>query len=109
MPPKADSIADLKRRLAEAKKKKEGAGDAGKGSAGAGDGGGGGSGAGDGGGGSVGDGGAGLAEGVPIEWGRILTDADFAAIRKLQNRRVVQEAMAKHGMTSAKKRAGELS
>ena len=42
---------------------------------------------------------------LPIEQGRILDDADFARIRTLQRKALVDAAMAKHGLKSASKRA----
>jgi protein SDA1 len=42
---------------------------------------------------------------VPADWGRILTQADFAAIRTLKRRRLVADAMATHGLKSASQRA----
>lgn len=49
----------------------------------------------------------GAAEGgddVPLEWGRILTEEDFEKIRQLKHRRLVDNAMQKHGLKSASKR-----
>ena len=43
--------------------------------------------------------------GVPLEWGRILTQEDFEAIRQLKHRRLVDNAMSKVGLKSASKRA----
>ncbi|KAL4448816.1 hypothetical protein ABPG77_007533 [Micractinium sp. CCAP 211/92] len=52
-----------------------------------------------------GDGAAGEGgDGVPLEWGRILTEEDFEKIRQLKHRRLVENAMQKHGMKSASKR-----
>lgn len=39
----------------------------------------------------------------PLEWGRILTQEDFDAIRQLRYKRLVATAMAKHGLKSASK------
>jgi len=44
------------------------------------------------------------SEGVPLEWGRILSQADFDAIRQLRHKRLVDSAMLKHGLKSASKR-----
>lgn len=41
----------------------------------------------------------------PLEYGRILTDADFAAIRKLKNRQLMAKAAVKHGLKSVKSAA----
>jgi hypothetical protein len=41
---------------------------------------------------------------VPIEYGRILTEEDFERIRKLRHRKLVEDAMRKHGLKSAAKR-----
>eukprot|EP00887_Chlorella_sp_A99_P007365 scaffold2.g7365.t1 len=43
-------------------------------------------------------------EAVPLEWGRILTEEDFETIRRLKHRRMVEAAMQKHGLKSARKR-----
>ncbi len=43
--------------------------------------------------------------GVPLEWGRILSQEDFEAIRQLQHRRLVAAAMTKVGLKSASKQA----
>ncbi|KAI7837441.1 hypothetical protein COHA_008699 [Chlorella ohadii] len=43
-------------------------------------------------------------EGVPLEWGRILTEEDFDKIRQLKHRKLVDAAMKKHGLKSASKR-----
>lgn len=48
------------------------------------------------------------SEEVPLEWGRILTEEDFETIRQLKHKRLVTEAMAKHGLKSASKRAKAL-
>lgn len=42
--------------------------------------------------------------GVPAEWGRILGEEDFERIRQLKHRRLVEQAMQKHGLKSASKR-----
>jgi len=45
---------------------------------------------------------------IPMEWGRILTSEDFERIRELKHKKLVDEAMAKHGLKSASKRARAL-
>ncbi|KAK9862024.1 hypothetical protein WJX84_008292 [Apatococcus fuscideae] len=42
---------------------------------------------------------------APIEWGRILTEEDFARIKELRHQKLVAEAMQRHGLKSAGKRA----
>ena len=37
---------------------------------------------------------------TPLEWGRILTQEDFEAIKRLRYKRMVSSAMAKHGLKS---------
>eukprot|EP00884_Botryococcus_braunii_P012226 jgi/Botrbrau1/21003/Bobra.0144s0020.2 len=44
-------------------------------------------------------------EALPIEQGRILTEEDFVRIRELRHKKLVEAAMAKHGLKSATKRA----
>ena len=71
-------MAALKKQLAAAKagKQQQGQGQGEEGAAGAG----------------AGAEGAG-GEGVPLEWGRILTEDDFDKIRQLKHRRLVEQAM----------------
>jgi protein SDA1 len=45
---------------------------------------------------------------IPMEWGRMLTSEDFERIRELKHKKLVDEAMAKHGLKSASKRARAL-
>ncbi|KAK9840402.1 hypothetical protein WJX74_009278 [Apatococcus lobatus] len=42
---------------------------------------------------------------TPIEWGRILSEEDFARIKELRHQKLVAEAMQRHGLKSAGKRA----
>ena len=42
---------------------------------------------------------------VPADWGRILTQEDFEAIRQLKHKRLVDNAMSKAGLKTASKRA----
>lgn len=96
--PAEDSLATLKRALAEAKAKKaekeaEAAAEATAGGVGA-----------------DGDGegeNATSPSSLPLEAGRILDDADFKRIRELRRERLVEGALAKHGLksTSSSKRA----
>lgn len=41
---------------------------------------------------------------VPLEYERILDEADFARIRELRHEKMVKELMRKHGLKSAAKR-----
>jgi hypothetical protein len=43
--------------------------------------------------------------GVPDDWGRILSQQDFDAIRQLRHKKMVEAAMQKHGLKSASKQA----
>ena len=103
--PAADSLATLKRALAEAKAKKAAAAEEEEEQEeGAKSSGGGGSGGGD-------DrnetatASAIPSSPLPLEAGRFLDDADFRRIRELRRERLVEGALAKHGLKSASKRA----
>lgn len=41
---------------------------------------------------------------IPLEWGRILTQEDFRNIKALRHKQIVDEAMKKHGLKSARRR-----
>ena len=41
---------------------------------------------------------------TPLEWGRILTQEDFRNIKALRHKQIVDEAMKKHGLKSARRR-----
>ncbi|CAG9463549.1 unnamed protein product [Pedinophyceae sp. YPF-701] len=91
--PQAGSLADLKRRLAEAKRAKEAPGEQ-EGAGGDGK--------------EAGDSKV-AKEGVPEDWGRVFSQEEFEAIRRLKQRQTVQAAMTKHGLrTASKRKAGEI-
>ena len=101
--PAVDSLATLKRALAEAKAKKAAAAaaaeeeeeqedeEAKKSGDGAGD--------------DKNETATAIPSSLPLEAGRFLDDADFRRIRELRRERLVESALSKHGLKSASKRA----